>query len=134
MIILIEVSEYDQIVVTDASDNFHYQIVQVINIHDQIYYQITDTLAFENNYNISPYLSFDRTTAQANFEIINSLINWDILWGAIMLNWELLWGVIISHPLSSWGVLRYDEFEYCVMSNLCEIMFVRCQECVQYLL
>ena len=47
MIILIEVSEYDQIVVTDASDNFHYQIVQVINLHDQIYYQITDTMSFK---------------------------------------------------------------------------------------
>ncbi len=42
-----------------------------------------------------------------------------------MLNWELLWGVIISHPLSSWGVLRYDELEYYVTSNLCELMFVQ---------
>ena len=115
-------SEYDQTQVTDTSDNFHYQIVQVINLHDQTYYQITDTLSFENNFNISSYISFDRITAPVNFEIICSLMNWEFLWGAITLNWELSWGVITLHPLPSRGV-----------SNLCEFMFVRCQECVQYL-
>ena len=86
------------------------------------YYQITDTLSFENNYNISSYISIDRITAPVNFEIICSLMNWEFLWGAITLNWELSWGVITLHPLPSRGV-----------SNLCEFMFVRCQECVQYL-
>jgi hypothetical protein len=110
-------SEYDQTQVTDTSDNFHYHIVQ-----DQTYYQITDTLSFENNYNISSYISIDRITAPVNFEIICSLLNWEFLWGALALNWELSWGVITLHPLPSRGV-----------SNLCEFMFVRCQECVQYL-
>jgi len=116
-------SEYNQLQVTDTSDNFHYQIVQVINLHDQTYYQITDTLSFENNYNISSYISFDRITAPVNFKIICSLMNWEFLWGAITLNWELSWGVITSYLLPSRGV-----------SNLCEFTFVRCQECVQYLL
>jgi hypothetical protein len=97
-------------------------------------YQITDTLSSENNYNISSYLSFDKITAQVNFEIIYSLFIWDMLWGAITSNWELLWGVILSHSLPSRGVLRHVKFEYHVMSNLCELMFVRCQECMQYLL
>ena len=99
-------SEYNQLQVTDTSDNF--------------YYQITDTLSFENNYNISSYISFDRITAPVNFEIICSLMNWKFLWGALTLDWELSWGVITSHPLPSRGV-----------SNLCEFMFV---QCVQYLL